>query len=603
VILANDGSLLADFITEAHEHLHQAEIRLLNLETDSENTGTLDGIFRSWHSIKGLSGFLNLYELAEFAHAMESRMDNARRGILKIDSGFIDLLLESNDVLRLLVEAVGRVLDGNEFVLPERFAAVSEKLATLNDGEENYTSAFEATEKKLGEILVESGVVPESVINDALEKQACGDSRKVGQILLEENAVPVRTVAQALAAQKSGRSAAATMDETIRVPVGRIDLLVDSIGEAIIAQSMVNGHRVVAEAQDQELLSKISRAGSILRQIQQLSMSLRMVSVRTTFQKMARVARDLSAKCGKEIDFITEGEDTEFDKSVVENISDPLVHMVRNALDHGIETPQERQAKGKAGKAYVKLSAFHRSGAIFIEVSDNGAGLDREAILRKAVERNLCRSGAELSDTEVYQFIFVPGFSTAGTLTDISGRGVGMDVVKRNIELLRGTITIDSRRGEGTTFTIKLPLTLAVVDGMVVLAGNERYIIPTLSIVESLMVASGDIATVAGKGAMLEVRGEHIPVASLKNLLGQAGGRAADDGDAVVMVVEDMLGRKAGLKLTKIVGQQQVVIKSLGEGMGDVTGVAGGAILNDGSVCLILDIAGIMRLTSNKLAS
>jgi two-component system chemotaxis sensor kinase CheA len=385
------------------------------------------------------------------------------------------------------------------------------------------------------------------------------------------------------------------IEETIRVPVNRIGQLVDSIGEAVIAQSMVNANPLIANVADQALSTKIAHANSIMRQIQELAMSLRMVSVKATFQKMARLARDLSKKCDRDLEFITEGEDTELDKSVVENIGDPLIHMIRNSIDHGIEAREQRAAAGKNPKATVRLRAFHRAGSIFIEVMDDGKGLDKEAIYKKAVSKGLCKEDANLSDAEIFQFIFLPGFSTAKTVTDVSGRGVGMDVVRRNIEALRGSVEISSVQGKGTTFSIRLPLTLAIVDGMVVRSGNEKYIIPTLAILESLKATPEQIQTVMGKGKLISVRGELITLVHLGGLL-QRSEEIWDVNNGIIMIVEDMLAKKTGLFVDEIIGQQQVVIKSLGEGMHDIPGVTGAAIMSDGTVSLILDVGGIGKL-------
>jgi two-component system chemotaxis sensor kinase CheA len=404
-------------------------------------------------------------------------------------------------------------------------------------------------------------------------------------------------VGGALATQSAAR-AGTSIEETIRVPVNRIGQLVDTIGEAVIAQSMIYAHPSIRDLEDQTVHTKIAHAAMIMRSIQEMAMSLRMVSVKATFQKMARLARDLAKKMEREVDFITEGEDTELDKSVVENIGDPLIHMIRNAIDHGIESAEERAKSGKPARAEVRLKAYHRAGNIYIEVCDDGKGLDRDAIIAKAVSKGLCKPDERLSDEEAFRFIFLPGFSTAKVVTDVSGRGVGMDVVRRNIEALRGSCEISSTRGKGTVFTIRLPLTLAIVDGMIVRAGDENYIIPTLAIIESLRPASGQVETVMHKGAVVKVRGDLIPLVHLQSLFSKNGKGNVDYMTGVIMIVENMLGKKLGLHLDEIVGQQQVVIKSLGEGVGEVQGVTGGAIMSDGTVSLILDIGGIVKLAN-----
>ena len=594
--LEGDASLLADFINESREHIHTAETVLLELETEPTNAGNIDSVFRAWHTVKGVAGFLNLKAVGSLAHSMESLMDRARKRELVLDAAHIDLLLEGNDCLKTFVgfveEAIG---SGAPLKVPDHYDALLKRLTspTILSPQGASTEGV-PVEKKIGEILVESGRVSPASVEEAIAKQQAGDGRKIGEILIEDKQIAARAVGQALASQNAAR-AGAVIEETIRVPVNRIDQLVDTIGEAVIAQSMINADPAIRRIEDQALHSKIAHGEMIMRQIQELAMSLRMVSIKSTFQKMARLVRDLSKKSNKEVNFVTEGEDTELDKSVVENIGDPLIHMIRNSVDHGIESAADRATCGKPLTASVTLRAYHKAGSIFIEVADDGKGLDREAILAKAISKDLCKPDAKLTEQEIFAFIFLPGFSTAKAVTDVSGRGVGMDVVRRNIEALRGTVEIQSLRGKGTTFTIRLPLTLAVVDGMIVRCRDQSYIVPTLSIVESIKPAADQVKTVLEKGEMINVRGELIPLVNLARVFEKGdNGHTARDG--IVMIVEDMVGKKIGLEIDEILGQQQVVIKNLGAGIGDVAGISGGAIMSDGRVSLILDIGGIGKM-------
>jgi two-component system chemotaxis sensor kinase CheA len=361
---------------------------------------------------------------------------------------------------------------------------------------------------------------------------------------------------------------------------------------------MIAADSVIMASGNQALERKVTQTGLIMRQVQELSMSLRMVSIKATFQKMARLVRDLSKKSGKDVEFVMEGEDTELDKSVVENIGDPLIHMIRNAIDHGVEdSVEERIRRGKPARARVTLRAFHKAGSIYIEICDDGRGLDRDAILAKAIRQGMCGEQDKLSEQEIHQFIFAPGFSTAKTITDISGRGVGMDVVKRNIQALRGSVDIHSEPGVGATFSIRLPLTLAIIDGMIVRVGPESYIIPTLSIVESLKPKNDQVETVLGKGELIKVRGALIPFERLSRLF-QENGDEINACDGIVIIIEDMLGKRVALLVDEIIGQQQVVIKSLGDGLGTVAGVSGGAIMSDGTVSLILDVNGLIKMAT-----
>jgi two-component system chemotaxis sensor kinase CheA len=589
-IMTADRTHAADFINEAREHLATAEEKLLELESGVQSADSIGAIFRAWHTIKGVAGFMGLNALKNFAHAMENVMDQVRKGRRRLDAGCIDILLSANDCLKGFIIALEQAATGAEASIPANYPETMDKLRIM----ENAVS--ESGQIKIGELLVESSAVPVGQVKEALDRQERGDPRKIGEILVQDHNVPEAKIAEALTRQTTAQQSA-SIDETIRVPISRIGQLVDTIGEAVIAHSMIFGHECIRGAKDVGLHTKVEHAAMIMRSIQEMAMSLRMVSIKSTFQKMARLARDLAKKIGREVDFVTEGEDTELDKSVVEKIGDPLIHMIRNSMDHGIEPAPERVAAGKPPKGTLKLRAFHRAGSIFIEVSDDGKGLDKDAILKKAVGKGLCKEGHNLTDQEIYQFIFLAGFSTAKQITDVSGRGVGMDVVKRNIEALRGSVEIQTAQGKGTTFSIRLPLTLAIVDGMIVRSEAETYIIPTLAIVESLKPEKDQITTIMNKATMLKVRGELFPIVHLQSLFnGGNGDWSAEEG--VVMIVEDMLGKKIGIHVDEILGQQQVVIKSLGEGMHEVPGVTGGAIMNDGTVSLIIDVGGIIKMAA-----
>ena len=588
-----DPSLLADFVHESRDHIHTAETFLLELETAPANGESINSVFRAWHTIKGVAGFLGLREIATLAHAMENLMDLARKGELVLNAEYIDVLLEGNDCLKEFIDVVENGISGAAFRGPEAYDSIIKKLSSPTAISQTAPVSAEPA-KKVGEILVENGVAAVQDVENALQLQREGDGRKLGEILISDKNIPARVVAGALAAQTASRQSAA-IEETIRVPVNRIDQLVDSIGEAVIAQSMINADASIKKIADQTLHTKIEHSEMIMRQIQELAMSLRMVSIKSTFQKMARLVRDLSKKSCKDVNFITEGEDTELDKSVVEKIGDPLIHMIRNSVDHGIEPAEDRKKTGKPLSATVILRAYHKAGNIYIEVVDDGKGLDKDAIFSKAVAKGLCKKTDNLSEQEIFAFIFLPGFSTAKVITDVSGRGVGMDVVRRNIEALRGSVEIQSQQGAGTTFTIRLPLTLAIVDGMIVRSKGDTYIIPTLSIVESIRPTAQQRMSVLKRGEMINVRGELIPLVNLARIFDKTNGHYGA-AEGVVMIVEDMIGKKIGLEIDEIMGQQQVVIKNLGVGIGDVPGISGGAIMSDGHVSLILDIGGIAKM-------
>ncbi|HEX2958850.1 MAG TPA: chemotaxis protein CheW [Chitinispirillaceae bacterium] len=588
-----DLSLLHDFIQESRDHINSAETIMLDLESDPTNTEFINSIFRSFHTIKGVSGFLGIKEVTQLAHSIENIIDQARKNTLIIKPAHIDILLQSMDCLKDIISNIESGSDSGHFEIPVSYHSIMEKLSVPDAIDIQFNSTdVSGPVKKLGTMLVEKGNIAKEQLVEALQKQDDGDPRRIGKILVQDNGVPARSVTEAIAVQSQSRCAK-NVEETIRVPVNRLDQLIDAIGEAVISQSMITADPAIKSSTSQTLLTKIAQTNLIMRQIQGLSMSLRMVSVKATFQKMARLVRDLSKKSGKVIEFITEGEDTEIDKSVVENIGDPLIHMIRNSVDHGIEKVAEREASGKNKIAMIRLSAYHKAGNVFIEIQDDGKGLDKDAIYEKAVSKGLCRPNEKLTDNEIFQFIFLPGFSTAKVVTDVSGRGVGMDVVKRNIESLRGSVEMSSERGKGTTFTLRLPLTLAIIDGMVVKVGSETCIIPTLSIIETISTSSEQIVSVLGKGEMIKVRGSLIPLLHLSSIFNhhsKINGKAK-----VTLIIEDMLGRKAGLLVDEIIGQQQVVIKNLGNGLGEVPGISGGAIMSDGTVSLIIDISNIVR--------
>lgn len=601
--LATDPSFLLDFVQESADHIHNMETALLRLETDGNDGENINQVFRACHTIKGLAGFLELHQIKHFAHAFENLMDRARQGKIKLGPEHAEVLLVSTDCLRELIKAVEFSLNSQDYPEPAR---LKEMLQLLEHPEHISVQVRAAAPgKKVGEILLEEGQVSSEELQKALAMQKAGDQRRVGEILMEEAGVLARDVGRALGSQMQAKKAQ-VVEDSVRVPVSRLDALIDAIGEAVIAQSMLSADSVIADlsveatADDRIFLRrKVNRADMIMRQIQELSMSLRMVSIRGVFQKMTRLVRDLSKKMEKEIDLVLEGESTELDKSVVENIGDPLIHLVRNSIDHGIETAEQRKACGKAAKATITLRAYHKAGNVHIDIEDDGRGLDREAILRKAREKGLWDGETRLSDQEVNQMIFRPGFSTAKQVTDVSGRGVGMDVVKRNIEALRGSVEIHSEAGKGTLITLRLPLTLAIINGMVLRVGNERYIIPTLSVLETLRPEADDVESIIGKGEIIRLRKDLIRVVRLHKTVHDKAGPPLPQ--CVVLVVEDAAGGRVGLAADEILDQQQVVIKKIGEGIGQIPGISGGAIMNNGEVCLILDVAGVVRIAGEMV--
>jgi two-component system chemotaxis sensor kinase CheA len=445
---------------------------------------------------------------------------------------------------------------------------------------------------RIGDILVAQGIAERESIEVMAQEHA---NAPLGMTAIKTGSVSVNDVAHALRTQERMKGPKQVVETSVRVSTERLDRLIDMVGEMVIAHSMVAQDSVVIHAANYELLKKVNHTSKIVRGLQDLSMSMRMVPLKPTFQKMARLVRDVARKVGKNVSFVTEGEDTEIDRNLVDVINDPLVHMVRNAVDHGIESPEVRKAKGKSTSGTVKLSAFHSAGNVVVQIIDDGKGLDRNVILAKALEKGMITDGSTPCDRDVCNLILEPGFSTAEVITDVSGRGVGMDVVKKNIESLRGQVEIQSEPGKGSVFRMSLPLTLAIIDGMVLRAGKEIYVIPTVSIVRTIKPDPKDISTVFNKGTVLSLQGKLIPLYRLIHLY-----KIEDSGDNntdLVVVIEDD-GNQAGIIIDELVGRQQVVIKTLGETMQKIPGISGGAIMPNGRVGLIVDIPGLMRLTS-----
>ncbi|RLB21720.1 MAG: hypothetical protein DRG73_08050 [Deltaproteobacteria bacterium] len=454
--------------------------------------------------------------------------------------------------------------------------------------------------KLLGEILVDKGAISETDLKDALDVQKKKDGKKLGEILLEKKKVETKEVVSALREQKKSGQPAALH---VKVDAGKLDNIVDMVGELAIAQSMLRQNELIMTSKDRKLDQISNQLNMITSALQKTAMSLRMVPIKNTFQKMLRLVRDQAKKAGKEVQLVMSGEDTEIDRNMVEEIYEPMVHIIRNSIDHGLELPQEREAANKPKQGYIYLRAYHKGGDIVIEIEDDGQGLNREKIRKKAISSGLIKEGEKLTEGEINNLIFHPGFSTAEKITDVSGRGVGMDVVKNKIiEKLRGRVEIQSSPGKGTTVFIRLPLTLAIINGMVVRVNSEKYIIPTLAVQESFRPKKTECHTVKRKGEVIMFRDSLVPLIRLDQLLGLNGNDSSGEMDKapwekLVVVVENQERRRC-LLVDELLGQEEVVIKSLGKGLTDVKGIAGGAIMGDGRVGLILDIAGIFDIAA-----
>jgi two-component system, chemotaxis family, sensor kinase CheA len=583
-----DEELLQEYIVECMEHIGAAEASLLDIETDPEATEPINTVFRAFHTIKGTSGFLGLDMIQKLAHLAETLLDRAREGEIQITGGYADLCLESCDTLKAMISSLQSAVPGQDLSLPDHLASLLDQLANPEAAGFSSEDSPKEPTPRVGDILVAQGAVSREDVEEAAAKET---SEPIGKTLVKEGAASAPQVAKALRVQRK----ITKTDSSIRVSTGRLDKLMNMVGELVIAQSMIAQDPDVTDGHSQRLSRNVSHAGKIMRELQDLTMALRMVPLKPTFQKMARLVRDLGRKAGKKLVFTTVGEDTEIDRNMVEVLNDPLVHMIRNACDHGVEDPETRAASGKSETGTVQIRAYHSAGNVVIELIDDGKGLNKDAILKKAIERGIVSPNTDMTDQEMFMLVFKPGFSTAEKVTDISGRGVGMDVVKRNIESIRGRVEVTSTLGKGSKFTIRLPLTMAITDAMLLKVGNERYLLPTVSIEQSFRADKSAVTTVVGKGEMVMLRNELIPILRIHRVF--RVGDAITDFTKGIFIALEAEGRRCALFADELLDQQQVVVKSLGSSLGRIAGVSGGAILGDGNVGLILDPSGLFALS------
>jgi len=625
------------FFQEADEHLGEMESGLLQLEGNPDPE-LLNAIFRGAHSIKGASGTFGFEDVAHFTHAMEGLLDRMRAGAIEPSAERIGLLLESLDTLRRLLDAART---GTE-APPDAERIAGSLLAAQREGEyrADAPAKVRGAARGLARWLVRFVPAPEILRQGMDPVLILRDLAKLGTVVkveadfsglpaladlqadccylawsvelaseaaeaeirdafafVEDGAtLEIRRFAPQEAQAAPGRALPQTESGTIRVATGKVDKLIDLVGELIIAQSMASQVLTAFQPSDlsrlQETFAEVER---YTRELQERLMGVRMLPIGNAFSRFPRLLRDLAAATGKQAELRIEGEETELDKSVVERMADPLTHLVRNAIDHGIEPAEERIAAGKPPVGAIGLRARHQGGSVVLEVSDDGRGLDRGRILAKARERGLVAAGEDPSDERVFSLIFEPGFSTAETVSDISGRGVGMDVVKRSVESLNGAIGISSEPGRGVTYRIQLPLTLAILDGLLLRVGAQRFVLPLVSIVESIAPRKEQLRQVAGSGEVIVLRGEPLPVVRLNRLFHVAVEAAGVDAGVLAVIVENR-GKRLALLVDELLGQQQVVIKSLETNFRKVEGAAGATILGDGQPALILDVAAIAEM-------
>jgi len=648
------------FFDEADELLADMEQHLLGLDPQEPDSEQLNAIFRAAHSIKGGAGTFGFTVLQETTHILENILDGARRGEMQLSTDIINLFLETKDIMQeqldayktasepdaatfayicqalrqLALEAKGEVPAPAEATVAAPAVAVAasglrikltglkageadlmlEELGNLGTvsaavkGENTLEASLDSSVGKDDIVAVLCFVIDESQIHfpeaEVVDISAAAAAQPVAEpVAAVTSAEPELASVSEIAPLKreaAKKPAAPKVNEStsIRVAVEKVDQLINLVGELVITQSMLAQRSGELDPVNHgDLLNSMGQLERNARDLQESVMSIRMMPMEYVFSRFPRLVRDLASKLGKEVELTLMGSSTELDKSLIERIIDPLTHLVRNSLDHGIETPEKRQAVGKHAVGNLTLSAEHQGGNICIEVTDDGAGLNRERILAKALSSGLPVSES-MSDEEVGMLIFAPGFSTAEQVTDVSGRGVGMDVVKRNIQEMGGHVEISSKQGKGTTIRILLPLTLAILDGMSVRVANEVFILPLNAVMESLQPLADDLKALAGGERVLEVRGEYLPLVELWNVFEVQG--AKTEATQGIVVILQSAGKRYALLVDQLIGQHQVVVKNLESNYRKVPGISAATILGDGSVALIVDVSALQSLNREK---
>jgi len=653
------------FFEESFEGLDIMESGLLELEQGEVDLENINTIFRSAHSIKGGSGTFGFMAVAEFTHDMETLLDQMRNGERQVTELVVETLLGSVDVLRNMLNAIRDGSDIDVDSVAEMTVSIKGILGEENTAPATATKAQVSgvaakgwvvgfkphidimktgndTVRLLRELNSLADTAEVTINNESLPPlselapEECHQSWRINLINGDVSEDDIREVfawvddeceltIESLAEEENYIGPERRDDDrrqkeperrktdrrinkpaessSIRVNISKVDELINMVGELVITQSMLSRF---GEAEDfnaatiERLKDGLAQLEGHTRELQESVMRIRMMPISFAFQRFPRLVHDLSSTFDKKIELIMTGESTELDKTVLEKIGDPLVHLVRNSLDHGIESPQVRIDSGKSEIGVIELSAFHQGGNIVIQIKDDGAGLNKEKILGKAKEKGLVTKEEGLTDEQIYDLIFRPGFSTADVVSDVSGRGVGMDVVRRNIRELGGAVEVKSTPGEGSVFTIRLPLTLAILDGQLVGIGNETYILPVISIIESLQVKTENINAVAGNAEVYRLRDEYIPIVRLYQIFGIEP--VSTELDTGLLVVVEAEGKKIAIYVDDLLGQQQVVIKSLETNFKKIEGLSGATILGDGTVALIIDIAGLIELYQKDMA-
>lgn len=570
--------IVDSFLLETKEILENLNVDLMELEKRPDDLDLLNQIFRSFHTIKGTSGFLGLEKLPEVTHKCEDILNKLRRGEAKLNSNIMDGILLGYDVIKELMFKIEN--DKNEDVDVENvinvLTGLLKNLGEANLPEEQIQQSNQIENKEQKEIKTDATTVVSNEKNNATKLASSPDTRKT--------------------------------DNTIRVDVERLDALLNIASELVLGRNRLTqvNSQFALEYENTNIAKDLADATKqidlMTTELQLVVMKLRMIKIGKVFNRFPRVVRDMCKELEKEVELKIYGEDTEVDKNLIEEINDPLVHLIRNAIDHGIEKPDVRESKGKNRKGTVILSAEHEGNNIVIKIEDDGKGIDPEVIKEKAISKGFitAEKAKELTKQEAYNLIFHPGFSTAEVVTNVSGRGVGMDVVKTNVAKLRGTISIESEVDKGTRIILRLPLTLAIISGMIVKACNQTLVIPLHSVIEVIRVNKNQIETVRGR-EVINLRDSILPIVGLEELLDNAENGHKKDSDWQYIVEVGIAEKRFGIKVDDLIGQQEVVIKSLGNYLGKIDGIAGSTIMGDGTVVIILDINELFNKLEKKL--
>ena len=568
--------MLGQYLTNAFELLEISEKNLLDLEKDTNNEEYVRTVFQSIHSLKGNSGFMGYGQIEDLSAELESILDSIRSKELEVYPELITLLLSNIEIIRNRLDDIA---ENKAKKTSQNTEASSEK----KEVEEIFIK-----DKQQEETVI---IFPDDEVNEESVPENLGDKHIAAVVKQTANKVEqIKNTVNINNAQK----------KDIRVETTKIDKLFDLVGELITIETMVSNNPDLAGMEFPNFVKATNMLNKITRELQEISLSIRMMPLESLFNKMKRLVRDVSLKMGKKVELTISGQETEMDKNVIDEIADPLVHILRNSIDHGVESPEDRLAKGKPEIGEVSLSARYEGNEILIVIEDDGKGLDKDIILKKAQSKGIQKAFADkMTDKDIWNLIFEPGLSTAEKVTDISGRGVGMDVVKKNIEKLRGKVDIFSKQGEGSRFTMRIPLTLAIMEAMIIRIGAERFAVPILTIRESFKIKPEQVYKTMDGLEMVKVRDEVLPVIRLHEYFEKnTHSRNLEDGILIYIETRD---KKVCLFADEIVGQQQAVIKGFSDFIGKLPAVMGCMILGDGDVGLILDIEGLIELSEQDI--